>query len=176
MCQDPLPASRTALGSWEPRLAPTARFFLCAHCRAQALICRRCDRGQRYCTRTCAHQARRLRQRAAARRYQATRAGRFRHAARARRYRLSRKNVTHQGSSDLLGRALLAPDATVCVRCAPRRPVWGRCCVCQGPCAGLVRRVLPVSMQEMVFCPCLSGKHARNGFLSLLTFAAYFNR
>ena len=140
MCQDPLTASSSALGFWERRLAPTARFFLCAHCRAQALICRRCDRGQRYCTRTCAHHARRLRQRAAAQRYQTSRPGRFRHAERARRYRLLRKNVTHQGSSGLGGRALLAPDASVRIRYTPPRPIWGACCVCQGPCPGLVRR------------------------------------
>ncbi|UEN98535.1 hypothetical protein A9R16_015035 [Acidiferrobacter thiooxydans] len=121
-------------------MAPTARFFLCAYCRAQALICRRCDRGQRYCTRTCAHRARKIRQREAARRYQASRMGRFRHAARARRYRLLRKNVTHQGSIGCSRHALLALDASVRMRCAPQRPVWGRCCVCRGPCSGLVRR------------------------------------
>jgi hypothetical protein len=26
------------------------RFFLCARCRAQVLVCRRCDRGQTYCS------------------------------------------------------------------------------------------------------------------------------
>lgn len=84
-----------------PRLAEpaaTARFFLCARCRAQVLICSRCDRGQIYCASGCAQQARRLAQQAAGRRYQASRRGRLSHAARAGRYRARQKNVTHQGS------------------------------------------------------------------------------
>ena len=35
------------------------RMFLCARCRRQALVCRRCDRGQIYCAGTCAQEARR---------------------------------------------------------------------------------------------------------------------
>ena len=75
----------------------TGRLFLCAHCRAQVIICRRCDRGQRYC-KSCAKEVRRTRMREAGRRYQKTRQGRFAHAERARRYRARRKKVTHQGS------------------------------------------------------------------------------
>ena len=73
----------------------TARFFLCGRCRAQVLLCRRCDRGQRYCGSACAHAARRDSLRAAGRRYQSTRAGRFAHADRSRRYRQRCNNVTH---------------------------------------------------------------------------------
>jgi hypothetical protein len=75
----------------------TGRLFLCARCRVQVIICRRCDRGQRYC-RDCAKEARRTSGREAGRRYQQTRQGRFAHAERARRHRARRKNVTHQGS------------------------------------------------------------------------------
>lgn len=76
----------------------SGRFFLCARCRAQVFICRRCDRGQRYCTVRCSRISRRENQREAGRRYQRTRCGRFAHAARARRHRARLKIVTHQGS------------------------------------------------------------------------------
>lgn len=75
----------------------TGRLFLCARCRVQVIICRRCDRGQRYCH-GCAKEARRISMREAGRRYQKTRQGRFAHAERARRHRARCKNVTHQGS------------------------------------------------------------------------------
>ena len=75
-----------------------ARFFLCARCRTQVVICCRCDRGQIYCAGDCAQEARRRSRREAGRRYQRSRDGRFAHAERNRRYRVRRKNVTHQGS------------------------------------------------------------------------------
>jgi hypothetical protein len=81
-----------------PATATTARFFLCVRCRAQVLVCSHCDRGQIYCAQGCALTARRDAQRAAGRRYQASRRGRVNHAARAGRYRARQNNVTHQGS------------------------------------------------------------------------------
>lgn len=81
-----------------PPMQATGRMFLCARCRAQVFICRRCDRGQRYCTVQCARISRRENQREAGRRYQRTRRGRFAHAARARRHRVRQQIVTHQGS------------------------------------------------------------------------------
>lgn len=78
--------------------AGTGRFFLCARCRAQVLICSHCDRGHRYCAEGCAWEARRRSQREAGRRYGRSRDGRFACAERNRRYRARRKNVTHQGS------------------------------------------------------------------------------
>jgi hypothetical protein len=65
----------------------SCRMFLCARCRCQVLVCRRCDRGQIYCLGTCAREARRDLQREARRRYQATPRGRALHAERSRRYR-----------------------------------------------------------------------------------------
>ena len=80
----------------------TGRLFLCARCREQVVVCRRCDRGQVYCPSGCALAARRERQRAAGKRYQSSRRGRFVHARRRRRYRrrsyASGEIVTHQGS------------------------------------------------------------------------------
>jgi hypothetical protein len=77
---------------------PSARLFLCGRCREMVIICRRCDRGQIYCNRGCAQDARRCAQRDASRRYQSSRRGRLNHAARNRRYRARKKNGTHQGS------------------------------------------------------------------------------
>lgn len=65
----------------------SCRMFLCAGCRCQVLVCRRCDHGQIYCVGTCAQEARRDRQREARRRYQATPRGRALHTERNRRYR-----------------------------------------------------------------------------------------
>ena len=89
----------------------SARLFVCAGCRTQALICGCCDRGQIYCAGECARRARRGTQRAAGRRYQTSRRGRLAHAVRARRYRARRKNVTHQGSPPSPPDDLLPPGS-----------------------------------------------------------------
>jgi hypothetical protein len=73
------------------------RMFLCARCRCQVHVCRRCDRGQLYCAGTCAQKARRGRQKEARRRYQTTLRGRAMHAQRSRRYRARQQRVTDQG-------------------------------------------------------------------------------
>ena len=121
-----------------------ARFFLCARCRAQVLICRCCDRGQIYCAGSCAPEARRSAQRAAGRRYQSSHRGRLAHASRARRYRARQKNVTHQGSLQPPTDGLLAPGSVVAPSPpdprldAPPRPPW-RCHWCGRRCPQLVR-------------------------------------
>ncbi len=92
-------------------MLPTGRLYVCAHCRVQVFICRRCDRGQRYC-RACAQEARRASVREAGRRYQRSHQGRFAHAARTRRWRALQKNVTHQGSLAPPVNAVLQPDPT----------------------------------------------------------------
>jgi hypothetical protein len=72
------------------------RFFFCARCWTPTHICRRCDRGQIYCSRDCSSEARRARQREARARYQASPRGRQMHVERSRRYR-ARQRVTDQG-------------------------------------------------------------------------------
>jgi hypothetical protein len=87
------------------------RMFLCARCRSQVLVCRRCDRGQIYCVGTCAQEARHDHQREARRRYQATLRGRTMHAARNRRYRARGRCVTDQGpDNEHIAGPLLASD------------------------------------------------------------------
>src|SRR5580704_8136844 len=62
-------------------------------CTALFFVCRRCDRGQRYCGAVCARAGKRRHARARGRRYEKTFEGRRRAAARAARYRA--KKVTH---------------------------------------------------------------------------------
>ena len=100
----------------------TARFYLCAGCRAQVLICSCCDRGNIYCGDGCASAARRSAQREAGRRYQSSRRGRRKHAERARRYRERQKKVTHQGSPPPPIDDVISPSATVALRVVLRVP------------------------------------------------------
>jgi hypothetical protein len=123
----------------------SARLFVCVGCRASAVICSCCDRGQIYCAGECARRARRGTQRAAGRRYQTSRRGRLAHAVRERRYRAHRKNVTHQGSppparDDLLvpGSLTIASDVTTSGE-QPRRSAW-HCHWCGRRCPDLVRQ------------------------------------
>lgn len=132
-----------------------ARFISCALCRAHALICSCCDRGQIYCSPTCAREARHRAQRAASCRYQRSRRGRFAHALRARRYRArwrirgaQQKNVTHQGSppqpaDDLLPADPAAHQPPSTGDLQGRMPVISerkRCCSCGRSCPEFIRR------------------------------------
>ncbi len=118
-----------------------ARRFLCARCRAPALVCSHCDRGQIYCATGCAQVVRQQSQRDAGRRYQSSLRGRFKHAARTRRWRerqalltapvarsamASPQSVTHQGSplpaSDAVLVAVPASAATTAVTAASAPP------------------------------------------------------
>ena len=120
----------------------TARLFNCARCRQQQLICRMCDRGQRYCGPGCARAARSAARRAAGARYQHSRRGRFTHAARQSRYRARQQKVTHQGS--------LVPDVDVSLPVSalpgallaaspPPPPLTIVCQACNGRCSPYLR-------------------------------------
>ena len=121
----------------------TARLFTCARCRAQVLICSRCDRGNSYCGPACSKQARRASLRAAGRRYQRTRRGRFTHAERQRRYHRRLNKVTHQGSvpsapcDSLRRESRTAPQHSL--RSPPTRVPGPRCHFCRRPCSAFVR-------------------------------------
>ena len=112
-----------------------ARRFLCARCRAPALVCSRCDRGQIYCAAGCAAVVRQQSQREAGLRYQCSRPGRFKHAARTRRWRerqallavpvarsemATPQSVTHQGSLlPASGAVLVAVPTPMAVAAVP---------------------------------------------------------
>jgi len=123
----------------------TGRLFLCNRCRAQVIVCSRCDRGQIYCADGCAEAARRASLRAAGRRYQKSRKGRFKHAERNRRYRLRQQKMTHQGSmppalNDLLAaNSVLGREPGVAAELpAPSPTAHGHFCGCR--CSALVRQ------------------------------------
>ncbi len=78
----------------------SSRLYQCTRCHAQAIICTRCDRGQRYCSVECSGLARTESCRRSVKKYQGTWAGRINNAARQQRYRQRKKQkVTHQGSA-----------------------------------------------------------------------------
>ncbi len=125
--------------------AASARMFVCAGCRHQALICSRCDRGQIYCPGNCAPHARRLSLLAAGRRYQTSRRGRLAHAVRARRYRARGNKVTHHGSPILPTDGLLTPSSPMSASDAKAptdrlSPSASRCHWCGRRCSALVRQ------------------------------------
>lgn len=62
------------------------RIFNCERCHQEVVICRRCDRGNRYCP-PCAPLARAEKQRAAGKQYQQKEAGRLNHKVRQEHYR-----------------------------------------------------------------------------------------
>jgi hypothetical protein len=121
----------------------TGRLFVCARCRVQVIVCRRCDRGQIYCDGDCSEVARQASMREAGQRYQRSRHGRFAHAERMRRYRSRQNKVTHHGSAVPAADALLAPTSTTSAAraavpaTAPSVPE--HCHFCHCVCPDLVR-------------------------------------
>ncbi len=88
----------------------------CRHCGLAVWICRRCDRGHRYCSSACRQAARRSTSGRARRRYQAKSAGRSGNARRQRewywRQRSSPKsatNLTHHSSTEAVLCLMIAP-------------------------------------------------------------------
>ena len=71
------------------------------------VICRRCDRGNRFCGESCSSPRRKATLRRANARYQKTPRGARKHAARQAKYRArkseARKKVTHQAPADRAG-------------------------------------------------------------------------
>ena len=73
--------------------------YSCGQCRRLVVICRRCDRGQRYCSGGCSRLGRRRSMREAGRRYLRTPHGAASNAARQKRSRLRVcTTVTHHTS------------------------------------------------------------------------------
>jgi hypothetical protein len=95
-------------------------------CNAVFSVCRRCDRGQRYCSDSCRKRMRRQQVLAAGRRYQASPAGKeaHRHRQCAYRQRQSEAPVTHQGPAPItISRPVSGRSLTQCAVCA-RSSQW----------------------------------------------------
>lgn len=89
-------------------LEESYRLFNCALCSRQVRLCRRCDRGNIYCSEACSSARRRASLRLAGKRYQKTLLGRLHHAARQARFRLKQKEkVTHHGTQKSDGHGFL---------------------------------------------------------------------
>jgi hypothetical protein len=87
---------------WQEQAAieDSHRMFNCAGCHRQVVICRRCDRGQRYCSATCSRTGRRQSIREAGQRYQQSPLGARNNAVRQKRWRLQfPTTVTHHTSA-----------------------------------------------------------------------------
>ena len=82
-------------------------------CNAIFWICRRCDRGQQYCSEHCRVKARRAQRRAANLRHRRTPEGRLDQRDRQRAYRRRRAalSVMDQGSLDHLNAGIIIPPA-----------------------------------------------------------------
>ncbi len=94
-------------------MSTSSRLYHCCRCHAQVIICSNCDRGQRYCSGECRHEARSESLKRAGEKYQATRSGRFNNAARQKRHRAQNKQiVTHQGSPQNRPHGLLKTHLT----------------------------------------------------------------
>lgn len=122
----------------------SARLYHCGRCRLQVLICSCCDRGNIYCNKGCAEEARRSAQREAGKRYQSTDRGRRNHAKRASDYRARQKKVTHQGSlsqpaDDVMSAGTALTPSTACSSPALPRESPSRCHWCGRPCSPFVR-------------------------------------
>ena len=121
----------------------SCRIFICACCRCQSLVCRRCERGQIYCTGTCAQEARRDKQRLARRRYQTTPRGRVMHAERSRRYRARAARVTDHGRAveqeSVLFHRLEGSEATREPSSGGMPPIHSYCHHCGQPASSLLR-------------------------------------
>ncbi len=132
-------------------MKPSARLYQCLRCHKQVVICRRCDRGHRFCGEDCARLSRRDSQRRSAQRYRKTTRGKTGNARRQQRFRQRQINrqqtafftkVTHHGS----------PTPTPCAPLLFRR--WAahntvvkdtevgeiRCHCCGGLCDVFLRR------------------------------------
>ena len=129
-------------------MLPSARFFLCALCRKQCVVCRSCDRGQRYCSTACSEARRAQLQREANQRYAATRAGRDNNAKRqsdSRARERANKNdtaeiVTDQGSAPGAHDVNLVCDRSESVnKPQQHQPADMRCHFCNQYCDPLLR-------------------------------------
>lgn len=107
------------------------RRFTCRGCGKTCVICRSCDRGNRYCSPECSTSIRRTTVRRASKRFQETPRGRDNHRKRQRLYRKKTQRVTHQGSNPIGTHS----DSTPLISSACQ----SKCCRCGATSTGFAR-------------------------------------
>ena len=121
----------------------TARMYGCLNCHSLVIICRGCDRGNRYC-KTCAPVMRLKARRRASARYENTHQGRLTHAARQKHYRERLRNkVTHK-CSNVISLCDVLENKRKSVNLKPPQPTLGHfkrifCSYCCRECSLLLR-------------------------------------
>jgi hypothetical protein len=89
------------------------RLYNCKRCAKQVRICRKCDRGNRYCADGCAQIRRRESRCRASARYQKSYRGALKHATRQGTWRRRwQQRVTHQGSP-AVGASLIVVSSSI---------------------------------------------------------------
>jgi hypothetical protein len=139
------------------------RLFSCAlpECHAQVRLCRKCDRGNWYCSQSCSALARRQSLRRAGAKYQHTPYGREKHKVRQQHYLECKEKMTHQGPANTADDAVSTHEApeqaagetampagvveefhvvTEFQAVADKPPVQWRCTACGRWCGSLARR------------------------------------
>jgi hypothetical protein len=116
----------------------SVRLYNCACCRAQVLICSRCDRNNIYCISTCSQQMRAMSLRMAGQRYQKNLRGRQMHARRQQRYRAQKKIVTHHTSPLQPPNDVLPPKPPERIKQPMKGDIY--CHFCGNPCSPFIRR------------------------------------
>ena len=130
----------TIAGMSATAMPDDTRWFRCERCLDMVRICRRCDRGNRYCSTACRREARRESVRTARKLYAQSQQGRVRHRDRQRRYR-----ERLGGESAKPGpRPRAATETSRKVNAAPKKPAGHpvtvhRCHACGRPCCEFIR-------------------------------------
>ncbi len=122
----------------------TPRLFLCVLCYEQVIICTHCDRGNIYCSFSCAFKARKNSLRKAGIRYQSSIKGRLNHALRQRHYmqrlRAFKNKMTHQGSLETTPDGLLPLVKNKAIKTGKRQiNDLIICCLCHTTVSPLLR-------------------------------------
>ena len=136
------------------------RPFNCCLCRRQVVLCRSCDRGHRYCSKSCSEQGRRERRRESNRRHAVSERGRENNRRRQQRHRIRHALPARAG----MGSAATACQAPPSVHfvtdhgsATPARRLPGavrpgesfpRCARCNRPCPLPGARRDAISIQE----------------------------
>lgn len=142
------PGQDQAVSKKQQDVEGSVRMFNCVRCHALVSICRSCDRGNRYCSKSCSDWARRRSLREAGARYQRTEKGATQAAQRQAAYRQRRKeSVTHQpaqASTSEPGTESRAEVGRGRWDANESRPkvgcTLGECSMCRCTCSPLVRR------------------------------------